>query len=290
MTQQYDDATRRALEKVYARRYASLGTVDAMAWQGFEPLFFGVPMAWDTAQAGAPAGAPAEAHPDGAKRPGARGRKGGNMMRGLHVLRLGRYGIDPARVQALPWAPVAACITPPPTSPAAAPAPQPAPPSSPCCRCPRARFIEACNEALERGVAELGCRGPIYRNELERLTARGLNRKTRSCFRLWATPTKTRAPAWATWGRPTADTCWPPCAATGAMQRLTEMNRQGQGVPKDNVKALGYARLLERMAQPDTGTPRNVLSVINELERGDGRGRGGPGRTLFCRAGSAHLR
>lgn len=49
------------------------------------------------------------------------------------------------------------------------------------------------------------------------------------------------------------------------MQRLSEMNRKGQGVPKDNVRALGYARLLERMAQPDSSTQRNVLSVINEL-------------------------
>lgn len=49
ITQQYDDATRAALEKVYAERYASLGAVDVMTWQGFEPLFFGVPMAWDDA-------------------------------------------------------------------------------------------------------------------------------------------------------------------------------------------------------------------------------------------------
>ena len=38
-----------------------------------------------------------------------------------------------------------------------------------------ARFIESCNEALERGVAELGCQGPIYRNELERLKREALN-------------------------------------------------------------------------------------------------------------------
>ena len=30
-------------------------------------------------------------------------------------------------------------------------------------------------------------------------------------------------------------------------------------------KALGYARLLERMAQPDSGERPNVLSLINEL-------------------------
>ena len=49
VTQKLDDATRQALEKVYGERYASLGSVDVMTWQGFEPLFFGVPMAWETA-------------------------------------------------------------------------------------------------------------------------------------------------------------------------------------------------------------------------------------------------
>ncbi len=57
VTQKYDAETRQALEKVYAERYASLGAVDVMTWQGFEPLFFGVPMAWDTAEAPASAGA-----------------------------------------------------------------------------------------------------------------------------------------------------------------------------------------------------------------------------------------
>ncbi len=50
VTQKLDDATRQALEKVYGTRYASLGSVDVMTWQGFEPLFFGVPMAWESAQ------------------------------------------------------------------------------------------------------------------------------------------------------------------------------------------------------------------------------------------------
>ena len=59
VTQQYDEPTRQALQKVYAQRYASLGHVDVMTWQGFEPFFFGVPMAWDpplAATAAAPAG------------------------------------------------------------------------------------------------------------------------------------------------------------------------------------------------------------------------------------------
>ena len=68
VTQKYDEDTQRALQKVYAERYAALGTVDVMTWDGFEPLFFGVPMAWDSAVTPAVAGAaPAGGAPTGAK-------------------------------------------------------------------------------------------------------------------------------------------------------------------------------------------------------------------------------
>ncbi len=63
VTQQLDEATQQALQKVYAERYSDVGPVDVMQWSGFEPLFFGVPMAWDgtlePAQAAAPSAAPA---------------------------------------------------------------------------------------------------------------------------------------------------------------------------------------------------------------------------------------
>ncbi|WP_313314425.1 hypothetical protein [Pulveribacter sp.] len=59
VTQQYDEPTRTALQSVYDSRFATLGEVDVMTWEGFEPLFFNVPMPWDgtTAPAGAKAGA-----------------------------------------------------------------------------------------------------------------------------------------------------------------------------------------------------------------------------------------
>lgn len=59
VTQQYDEPTRAALQSVYDSRFASLGEVDVMTWEGFEPMFFNVPMPWDgtTAPAGAKAGA-----------------------------------------------------------------------------------------------------------------------------------------------------------------------------------------------------------------------------------------
>ncbi|WP_226858543.1 hypothetical protein [Diaphorobacter aerolatus] len=50
-----------------------------------------------------------------------------------------------------------------------------------------------------------------------------------------------------------------------ALQRLSELNRTGQGVPKDNVKALGYARLVERLSPPGSAQQRNVVTMISEL-------------------------
>lgn len=47
VTQKLDEPTQQALQKVYSERYADVGPVDVMQWKGFEPLFFGVPMAWD---------------------------------------------------------------------------------------------------------------------------------------------------------------------------------------------------------------------------------------------------
>ncbi|MBP8204550.1 MAG: sel1 repeat family protein [Giesbergeria sp.] len=115
-------------------------------------------------------------------------------------------------------------------------------------------------------MAELGCQGPIYRNELERLKREALNTQNPQLLSFVGDAYQNPRSGLGDMGQ--AYRWYLLAAVRGdrrAMQRLTEMNRQGQGVPKDNVKALGYARLLERMAQPDTGTPRNVLSVINEL-------------------------
>lgn len=166
-----------------------------------------------------------------------------------------------AALHASAWAqlPPAAPSTP-------APAPQLAQPNPAPAATTGARFLESCNEALERGVAELGCQGPIYRNELERLKREALNTQNPQLLSFVGDAYQNPRSGVGDMGQ--AYRWYLLAAVRGdrrAMQRLSEMNRQGQGVPKDNVKALGYARLLERMARPDTGTHRNVLSVINEL-------------------------
>lgn len=129
-----------------------------------------------------------------------------------------------------------------------------------------ARFIEACTESLERGVAALGCQGPIYRNELERLQREALSTQNPQLLSFVGDAYGNPRSGLGDMGQ--AYRWYLLAAVRGdarAMQRLAEMNRKGQGAPKDNVKALGYARLLERMAQPGSAAQRNVLTVINEL-------------------------
>lgn len=171
-------------------------------------------------------------------------------------------------LQAPAWAqlPPVAAPAPAPGNPAPSPS-QPAPaPGATAGATAGARFLESCNEALERGVAELGCQGPIYRNELERLKREALSTQNPQLLSFVGDAYQNPRSGLGDMGQ--AYRWYLLAAVRGdprAMQRLSEMNRKGQGVPKDNVKALGYARLLERMAQPDTGTHRNVLTVINEL-------------------------
>jgi hypothetical protein len=49
VTQQLDAPTQEALVRVYSTRLPRTGsTVDPFTWQGFAPLFFNVPMPWET--------------------------------------------------------------------------------------------------------------------------------------------------------------------------------------------------------------------------------------------------
>ena len=63
VTQKYDELTRAALERVYSTRFADLGSVDVMSWEGFQPLFFNVPMPWEDSVRAASASASASALP-----------------------------------------------------------------------------------------------------------------------------------------------------------------------------------------------------------------------------------
>jgi hypothetical protein len=64
VNRQLDEPTREALRNVYSTRYPQVGdSVDVLTWQGFEPLFFGVPMPWEPPPEKQAGGAPAPAAP-----------------------------------------------------------------------------------------------------------------------------------------------------------------------------------------------------------------------------------
>ena len=47
VNQKLDEPTRQALNAVYRARYPAQLDADILTWEGFEPMFFGVPMPWD---------------------------------------------------------------------------------------------------------------------------------------------------------------------------------------------------------------------------------------------------
>ena len=70
VNQQLDEPTRAALQKIYSTRFPQAGaSVDVLTWQGFEPLFFGVPLPWEPAPQAALNNAPQTTAP-GAPPPG----------------------------------------------------------------------------------------------------------------------------------------------------------------------------------------------------------------------------
>ena len=68
INQQLDEATVQAIRNVYTTHFPQFGDrVDVLTWEGFEPLFFNVPMPWDAppkavaqAEAGSSAASPAQ--------------------------------------------------------------------------------------------------------------------------------------------------------------------------------------------------------------------------------------
>ncbi|WP_311223588.1 MULTISPECIES: sel1 repeat family protein [unclassified Acidovorax] len=130
-----------------------------------------------------------------------------------------------------------------------------------------ARFVESCNQSIEKGVAGLGCQGPIYRNELERLKQEALTTQNPQLLSFVGDAYQNQRSGIADISQ--AYRWYLLAAVRGdprAMQQLSEMNRQGRGgLPQDRVKALGYARLAERLGSPGMAAASEATRVITEL-------------------------
>jgi hypothetical protein len=150
----------------------------------------------------------------------------------------------------------------------AAAAPAPAGPIGSATAGSGARFVESCQQAIERGVVNTGCQGPLYQNEIARLKEDALRTNNPSLLTLLGDAYQSnrsgvsdigQAYRWYLLGAVRGD--------PRAMQRLSELYRNGRGAPQDNIKALGYARLTQRLAPPGSTSARQATEAITSLGR-----------------------
>jgi len=129
-----------------------------------------------------------------------------------------------------------------------------------------ARYVESCQQALDRGVVNPGCQGPLYQSEIARLKEDALRTNNPNLLTLLGDAYQSnrsgvsdigQAYRWYLLGAVRGD--------PRAMQRLSELYKNGRGAPQDNIKALGYARLTQRLAPPGSTSARQATEAITSL-------------------------
>ncbi|PAT37043.1 tetratricopeptide repeat protein [Vandammella animalimorsus] len=130
-----------------------------------------------------------------------------------------------------------------------------------------ARYVQACQEALDKGQPGLGCSGALFHNELRELQAQALQSQNPVLMALVGDAYRNERSPMADIGQAYR---WYLMAAVrgdpAAMERLSRMYHKGQGVPQDSVKALGYARLTQQFAAAQgQRSGRDVARLIQSL-------------------------
>ena len=128
------------------------------------------------------------------------------------------------------------------------------------------RFIENCQQALERGEVPPGCQGPLYPSEIARLKDEALRSRDPALLTLLGDAYQGNRSAISDVGQ--AYRWYLLAAVRGdprAMQRLSELYRGGSGAPQDRVRALGYARLAQRLAVPGSKTAADAAQASASL-------------------------
>lgn len=129
-----------------------------------------------------------------------------------------------------------------------------------------ARYVESCQQAIDRGVVNPGCQGPLYASEIARLKEDALRTNNPNLLTLLGDAYQSnrsgvsdigQAYRWYLLGAVRGD--------PRAMQRLSELYKSGRGAPQDNIKALGYARLAQRLAVPGSASAKQATDTINSL-------------------------
>ncbi len=128
------------------------------------------------------------------------------------------------------------------------------------------RFVENCQQALDRGEVAAGCQGPLYASEIARLKDEALRSNNPALLTLLGDAYQGNRSAVSDIGQ--AYRWYLLTAVRGdprAMQRLSELYKSGNGAPQDRVRALGYARLAQRLAIPGTRTATDAAQASATL-------------------------
>lgn len=129
-----------------------------------------------------------------------------------------------------------------------------------------ARFIESCQQALDQGRAQAGCQGTLYPAEVNRLKEEALRTKNPQLLTLLGDAYQNNRTGQSDIGQ--AYRWYVLAAVRGdprAMQRLSQLYRAGTGSPDDKVKALGYARLAQRLAVPGSKMAGEAAQAVRKL-------------------------
>ena len=136
-------------------------------------------------------------------------------------------------------------------------------------RSPGARYVESCQQDIERGVDNPSCQGPLYASEIARLKEDALRSNNPNLLTLLGDAYQSNRSGISDIGQ--AYRWYLLAAVRGdprAMQRLSELYKNGRGAPQDNIKALGYARLAQRLAPPGSTSARKDTGTIGSLAKG----------------------
>ncbi|RYF43994.1 MAG: sel1 repeat family protein [Comamonadaceae bacterium] len=119
---------------------------------------------------------------------------------------------------------------------------------------------------MERGEVAAGCQGPLYPSEIARLKDEALRSRDPALLTLLGDAYQGNRSAISDVGQ--AYRWYLLAAVRGdprAMQRLSELYRGGSGAPLDRARALGYARLAQRLAVPGSKTASDAAQASASL-------------------------
>lgn len=131
------------------------------------------------------------------------------------------------------------------------------------------RFVAACQDGLARDQLQPGCRGVFQGSEIERLKEEALRSNSGRLYSLLGAAYDDDRSGSANLAQ--AYRWYLLAAVRGdarAAQRLSEMYQTGRGAPEDRVRALGYARLTQRLSSPDSSVARQARRAESRIGRG----------------------